>query len=66
MKNNFFKCSLSLVIREVQIKTPLRLNLTTVRMTEENLTGNAGKDVDKGITYVQLVGVKLRQHYAYQ
>jgi hypothetical protein len=39
------KCSSSLVIKEIQIKTTLRFHLTPVRMAKT--TTNAGKDAEK-------------------
>ena len=44
------KCSTSLVIREMQIKTSLRFYLTPVRMTKikkTQETAGAGEDVEK-------------------
>jgi hypothetical protein len=43
------KCSTSLVIKEMQIKTTLRFYLTPVRMTKIKNSGNAdaGEDMEK-------------------
>ena len=59
------RCSTSLTIREIQIKTTLRFHLTTVRMAKikTQVTAHVGKDVEKGTVLLCWWYCKLVQLY---
>jgi hypothetical protein len=61
------KCSTSLAIKEMQVKTILRFHFTPVRMAIiKNTTKNIGEDVKKNTLCTVFGNVNLYNHYVFE
>ena len=69
MANRYMKrCSMSVINREMQIKTTMRYHFTTVRMSIIKKTRNnsVGKDVKRGELLCAVRNINWHSHYVTQ